>query len=97
MATQQTMRLFSYTLGGRFQQPGLAHPGFAHHEHHMPVTARRALPGIIQKRQLSLSSDDRAGSCSVSGCEPAFDCTLTKHLPDGNRIAEALDSMLSQE
>src|SRR6516165_10324201 len=91
------MRLLSHTLDNRLQQPGLAHPSLAHHERHMPVTACGALPAIIQKCQLSLTPDDRTSSCSVSGCEPAFDCALTKHLPDRDRVAEALDCVLSQE
>src|ERR1039457_1510737 len=63
----------------------------------MPVTPRRALPGIMQERQLTLASDDRTGSRCVSGREPAFDCTLMKHFPDGNRLAETLDRVLAEE
>ena len=33
----------------------------------------------------------------MSSCEPAFDCALAKHLPDRNRVAEALDCVLAQE
>src|SRR5882757_6351019 len=91
------MRLFLYTLGKRFQQPRLTHPGLAHQEHNMPVTQRRALPRIIQNCQLTLASDDRTGGRGMSGCEPAFGCTLTKRFPDGNRLAEALDCVLAEE
>ena len=91
------MGLSSHTLGDRFQQPGLAHPSLAHHERDMSVAARGALPTIIQECQLSLTSDNRTGSCGVSSCESAFDCALAKHLPDRNRVAEALDCVLSQE
>src|ERR1700733_15141494 len=33
----------------------------------------------------------------MSGCKPALDCALTEHLPDRNRVAEALDCVLPQE
>jgi hypothetical protein len=91
------MGLLAYTLRKRFQQPRFTHARFACQEHHMPVSPRRALPRVIKKRQFALASDDGTGSRGMSGCEPVFDCALTKHLPDRNRVPEALDCVLSQK